>query len=322
MQDSSEIAVIGAGVVGSAVACALAREGHRVLLIDRDEPGRAGASFGNAGHIATELVEPLPSVKLLFTFWKELFALGGVLDMPMRRWLALAPWSLAFAAAAFRRETNTRHLAPLVRPSAATLERWLKELGRPELFRRSGHYEIFLGASATEQARASSLAMEAIEVATQLAPIDLVESTRSAANAASAAGLWYPDTGYVLDPLEVTRAFAAGATARGAQVLRADVRALRPSGDSIEIAMGDATRVVPSAIVCAGVWSAPLLVPFGLRAPLEAASGYHVEMPGETPRVDAPLLFANERIIVTPMIGRLRATSYMEFSGIDRKSVV
>ena len=48
-------------------------------LFDRAPPGEAGASFGNAGHVATELVEPLPAPGLLFGFWRELFAFGGVL---------------------------------------------------------------------------------------------------------------------------------------------------------------------------------------------------------------------------------------------------
>ena len=85
MAEQETIAVIGAGVIGSAIACALAREGRHVLLIDQAPPGEAGASFGNAGHIATELVEPLPSPGLLFGFWRELFAFGGVLDIPARR---------------------------------------------------------------------------------------------------------------------------------------------------------------------------------------------------------------------------------------------
>jgi D-amino-acid dehydrogenase len=66
------IAIIGAGVVGAAIACALAREGRRVLLLDRDAPGIAGASFGNVGHIATEMIQPLPSAQLLFGFWRKL----------------------------------------------------------------------------------------------------------------------------------------------------------------------------------------------------------------------------------------------------------
>src|SRR5580704_383436 len=84
MHESGSIAVIGAGVVGAAVACALAREGRSVVLIDRFEPGVAGASYGNAGHIATEVVEPLPSPALLFGFWRQLFTFGGPLDIPLR----------------------------------------------------------------------------------------------------------------------------------------------------------------------------------------------------------------------------------------------
>src|SRR5687768_11328157 len=125
MTGQSDIAVIGAGIIGSAAALALAREGRRVLLIDRAPPGEGGASFGNAGHIATELVEPLPSTQLLFGFWRQLVALGGVLDIPARRLLKISPWAMRFAAAAFRRQANTRHLAPFVRPAVPALVRLL-----------------------------------------------------------------------------------------------------------------------------------------------------------------------------------------------------
>src|SRR3954467_12328636 len=117
MAEQDSVAVIGAGVIGAAIACALASDGRRVLLIDRKPPGEGGASFGNAGHVATELVEPLPSPALLFGFWRELFSMGGVLDIPPRRLAAFAPWATRFAAAAFRRPGNTAHLAPFVRPA-------------------------------------------------------------------------------------------------------------------------------------------------------------------------------------------------------------
>jgi D-amino-acid dehydrogenase len=40
-------------------------------------------------------------------------------------------------------------------------------------------------------------------------------------------------------------------------------------------------------------------------------------MPGATPLVDAPIVYSDANIVVTPMAGRLRATSFMEFSGAD-----
>src|SRR6267142_54169 len=92
MGEQDRVAVIGAGIIGCAIAFALAREGWRVLLADAEEPGVGGASFGNVGHIAAELIEPLPSVALLFGLWRELFALGGPVDIPWHRLPHVALW--------------------------------------------------------------------------------------------------------------------------------------------------------------------------------------------------------------------------------------
>jgi glycine/D-amino acid oxidase-like deaminating enzyme len=317
MAEQETIAVIGAGVIGSAIACALALEGRDVLLLDPASPGEGGASFGNAGHIATELVEPLPSPALLFGFWRELFAMGGVLDIPLRRLGSFLPWAARFGRAAFLRERNTAHLAPFVRRAVPALVEMLREIGRPELIRQHGHYELWLDGDVDRRARTQALAMEKLEVPTQPAPRELVESARQAARAHTAAALHFPKCAHVLDPLEVVRAFASAATGRGARLLRAKVSALRATSTGVQVITGSETIAARAAIVCTGVWSAPLLAPFGLKAPMEAARGYHVQMPGAIPLVDAPLLYADANILVTPLSGRVRATSFMEFAGVD-----
>src|SRR5262249_37771567 len=154
-----KVAVIGAGVIGCAVACALAREGHDVALFDRAEPGFGGASFGNAGHIPAELVQPPPSPELLWGFWRELFAFGRPLQIPLRRLGAFAPWAWRFARAAFRRDANTRHLAPLVKPAAALFEQSLREIDRMDLLRRNGHVQVWFGEHAQRRADAEAAAM-------------------------------------------------------------------------------------------------------------------------------------------------------------------
>ena len=318
MAEQDSIAVIGAGVVGSAIACALASEGRRVLLIDRAPVGEAGASFGNAGHIATELLEPLPSPTLLFGFWRELFAFGGVLDIPARRLAAFTPWAARFARAAFQRAENTRHLAPFVRPAVPALIGMLREIGRPDLIRQHGHYQVWLGDDGARRSREQARAMGELLVPTQPAAREFLEAVREAAGARSAAALWFPKCAHVLDPLEVVRAFASAATQRGAAFLRHDVRALRATSHGMQVITESGSLNVSKAIVCTGVWSAPLLQPFGLKVPLEAARGYHVQMPDARPLADAPILYSDANIVVTPMAGRIRATSFMEFRALTR----
>src|SRR6202051_2123990 len=181
------IAVIGAGIIGAAAALALAREGHQVLLLARAEPGVAGASFGNVGHIAAELVEPLPSPGLLFGFWRELFCFDGALDLPARQVLRMLPWIRRFAAAAFRRAENTRQLGPLVLPAATTWARWLEEIGQPDLLRRHGHYEIGFGRRARELMHTQARAMAPLGIKTGRMSAGQLLPLQRAANAHMAA---------------------------------------------------------------------------------------------------------------------------------------
>jgi glycine/D-amino acid oxidase-like deaminating enzyme len=317
MSEQDTFAVIGAGVIGAAAAFALAREGRKVLLLDRAEPGIAGASFGNAGHIAQEMVQPLPSPALLFGFYRELFRFGGTLDLSPRQALRMSPWILKFAAAAFQRPQNTLHLAPLVRPSTDAWARLLEAVGRPELMRRQGHYEISLGKASQARIQTHARDMASVGVKTRPLSAEQLLPLQRGANAAMAAGLWFEDSANVVDPLEAVRAFAAAALKCNATFRRLDVKALRPRGDKIEILSEEGALVVDSALVCAGVGSAPLLAPFGLRAPLQAVRGYHVEIPGGAAYADVPVAYLDERVIVAPMTGRLRASSYMEFADAD-----
>jgi D-amino-acid dehydrogenase len=317
MGQQEPFAVIGAGVVGAAAAFALAREGRPVLLLDRAEPGEAGASFGNAGHIAAELVQPLPSPGLLFGFYRELVRFGGALDLSPRQALRMAPWIWKFSAAAFKRTRNTRHLMPLVRPSAEVWERWTVKIGRPDLLKRHGHYEVSLRPSAQAHMHSYAQEMARLGVRTRPVPAEQLMPLQRAAGSATGAGLWFEDTAYIVDPLEAVRALVAAALKCGAVFRKLNVKGLATRGDKIEIATEAGALIVDGAIVCAGVRSAPLLAPFGLRAPLQAARGYHVEKAALATFFDAPVAYVDDRVIVTPMRGRVRATSFMEFADPD-----
>jgi glycine/D-amino acid oxidase-like deaminating enzyme len=313
--DSSgeRIAIIGAGIIGCALAWALAREGRRVVLIDRAEPATAGASFGNAGHIACEQREPLPSAAVLRTFWRELSVFGGAVDLPVHRWVALAPWLVRFVQAAFRQQRNTPALAALVAPAADALAAALREIGRPQLLVRHGHYVIWRGPHALERVAHAAAAADALGVCTGPAPHALLHAVRARGGTGDAAGLHYPESGHVIDPRQLALAFAGAAFQAGAQFQQAEVQELTPLGARIGVRTDGRMAPVAAAVVCAGVQSKRLLARCGVPAPLTAERGYHLEMPGTLPLVDAPVLHANHNIIVTPMQGRLRATSYLEF---------
>ena len=87
----TEIAVVGAGIVGVACALQLARQGKRVLLIDRQAPGH-GASWGNAGHLATEQVFPIADLSILKRLPAMLLDPMGPLRLDWKYLPKAMPW--------------------------------------------------------------------------------------------------------------------------------------------------------------------------------------------------------------------------------------
>ena len=48
----SSVGVVGAGIQGVCTALNLIKKDYQVTIIDRDEPGKGSASYGNAGHFS------------------------------------------------------------------------------------------------------------------------------------------------------------------------------------------------------------------------------------------------------------------------------
>ena len=115
----SRILVIGGGVVGLSSALALARAGHAVTVLEPDA-ARQAASWGNAGHIATEQVAPLASPDTLMSAWRRRFAAGGAMDLPLAQAGTWLPFALRFlnASSSDRFEDGCNAMRPPMWPTA------------------------------------------------------------------------------------------------------------------------------------------------------------------------------------------------------------
>ena len=93
-----DVAVVGAGMVGAALALALAREGFDVAVIE----SRAAPPWKSQDEVDLRVVALAASSVDLFDrlgVWKEIIAARASPYRRMRVWDALAPGQLAFDAA-------------------------------------------------------------------------------------------------------------------------------------------------------------------------------------------------------------------------------
>ncbi|MET3665585.1 FAD-binding oxidoreductase [Caulobacter sp. 1776] len=311
--------VVGGGVVGKASALSLQRAGESVTLVDPRGAPRP-ASYGNAGHIATEQVAPLASPAVLASAFRRLFALGGALDFRLSDIGAFGPWAARFVAAstpdgAARGRTA---LGGLLRDALPGWRRLAKTLGRPDLLIEQGHLVVWESAAS---ARAGRAAWEAADIGqARLAPLaePIKARLEQLVRPAIAGGLAFQNTGQISDPALMLRLLDEAFEAAGGQRRVGQVRRLSNVDGHVVAELSDGQRLAPERVlVTGGVGSGALMRDLGHVAPVIAERGYHLEGGADHWGDLPPVVFEDRSLILTRFGARLRAASFVEFGRED-----
>jgi glycine/D-amino acid oxidase-like deaminating enzyme len=317
MSGENPIAVIGAGIVGVAIARALQKAGRRVMLFDAGEPGR-GTSFGNAGYIAPDEIFPLTHAGTWRRIPGMLLDPLGPLTIRWTEMLSLAPWFFRFAAASRpeRVRRATEALAGLQKLSVPAWRAAVREEKLGELVRARGSLRVFetrkafdATAGEREAQRAFGIKAEALsrEACRQLVP-ELAPAIHG--------GVFFPEGMHTPNPFKIVESLFNTFTAEGGAFVRERVLAL--NGDGTCITTGSQTYTTDAVVMAAGHRSGALLRPLGFRVPLIAERGYHVEVKHPRLKFDLPLGFYERGFYITPMASGLRLAGTVEFSSAEQ----
>ena len=96
VQSKSSVGVIGAGIQGVCISLYLIKKGFKVILIDRDDPGKDSASFGNAGHFSPYASVPINRPDILADVPSMLLSSTGPLALKWNYLPKMIPWFLKF----------------------------------------------------------------------------------------------------------------------------------------------------------------------------------------------------------------------------------
>jgi len=315
-RERTEIAVIGAGVVGLTIALELVDAGHDVALVDPGQPGM-GASYGNAGTIAGYAVSPVGTPAVLRSLPSLMFSRTSPLAIRHAALPSLTPWLLRFLWQSLPKaaERNGRAIAALL---AGAGERWddlaLRVSGAGILQRRGCLYlyetpQAFVAAGA-EMAPRRALGVEVDLIGPgQLAELEPGLPPGMGGAAFFAGATFLDDPGRMMGLI----AAAALAKARHSQA-RADKITRGPDGVVIE---GPGLHLhARKVVIAAGAHSLALARRAGDRIPLDTERGYHVEWDMAEPLLSRPTCPTARGFYFCPMAGRLRVAGTVELGGL------
>ncbi len=314
------IAVVGAGVVGACIALELARRGVAVTLLDRDEPGR-GCSYGNSGAISESSVAPLAMPGVLASIPAMLADPKGPLYLPPGYLPTALPWLARFVAAArpARVDDAAARLAELHAGAVSKHEALAQALGVPELVLRRGHLHLYPDQAALDGDSAAWRLRERFGFRFERLDRDGIRALEPQVGSRYQVGVFLSDHATILNPLRYVQAIVAAGVARGARLLRQEVRSIVPTGGGRwRLGLDAGQHEADGVVVAAGAWSSGLLAPLGVHLHLESQRGYHVQYQGGPRVVSRTVVLADRKVFVTPMEEGIRVGGTVEIGGLAR----
>lgn len=307
------IGIVGGGVVGLCCAIALRDRGYGVSVFERDADYNA-ASWGNAGHIAVEQVEPLASPAAVRSIPKRLFSVGGALGLPVSmaaHWLPFAA-RLVAASTPAKFAAGTAALTPLLAGAMPAWRDLVDALGARDLLREDGHIVVW---NTPDSARAGRSHWSRAPIGTaRIADADPGVLHRLGFLADPVGGaIRFTGSGQIADLRVLATTLEAAVEARGGRIVRQAARLADDSGRIVIIG-----HDVDQVLVTAGVRSRALLEPLGYRVPMIAERGYHIRARADGWPADLPpVVFEDRSMIVTRYAECVQAASFVELGDPD-----
>ena len=318
VMSKERIHVVGAGIVGMAVAANLIQRGFEVTIVDREGPA-AGASRGNAGAIAWTDVAPLAAPGLWKQALKWLADPLGPLTVRPAYIVQILPWMVRFMAASNPRQMakSTKALADLNGAALPAWERLWRASGTHNQVRRDGCLEVFDSEASLQKARAGW--QEQRDYGIQIEELDAgaIRDLEPDLSDRAIGGALVPDWMQVDDPRILCLSLADWLKAQGAEFLVGEIDRLEPNDAGCGLLLKSAERIEAKHLVIAcGAWSKALADQLGDGIPLDTERGYNITVPEPGVSVKRMIMLPGHGFVLSPLSTGLRVGGAVEFGGL------
>ena len=320
-----KIVILGSGVIGVANAYFLARAGHEVIVLDRQEGPALETSFANAGEVSPGYSAPwaapgipLKAIKWLFMRHRPL-VIWPKLDPAM--WL----WGLRMLrnCTAERYAHNKGLMLPIAHYSRDVLQELRRDTGIAYDQRMQGTLQLFRLAKQMDGIAADTAVLAQTGIPYEVLDVEgclKVEPGLKHVREKFVGGLRLPmdETG---DCFKFTQNLRQLAEAAGA-VFRYQVTINALQHDGSRVTAVDTTGGLVTGdtyVVAMGSYSPQLLRPLGLNLPVYPVKGYSLTLPvtADDGAPQSTVMDETHKVAITRLGDRIRVGGTAELAGFN-----
>lgn len=315
-----KVTVIGAGIVGMSIALRLLREGHKVTVVDRVDPGQ-GTSFGNAGAIVDGSAAPNSTPDTIKSVPSMLFdKQNSPLVIRWRYLPKIAPWLMRFLLEGTPARAEANSIALHAIASRAS-EGWLslaKGSAVESMIKPVGWLKVFNNEPEFESFKQSLVYSERRNAMPQLLNADELRQLEPSLSGDYRFGAFWPDARFVINPRRAVEEFAHVFAAEGGKILKREVTSIDTGDGARTVVTREGNLTSDDIVIACGAWSRKLAASLGDDVMLDTERGYHLMLPLEgQPKINRPILNASKYFVLAPMEEGIRLTCKVEFAGLE-----
>lgn len=316
-----KIGIIGGGIIGLSSAYYLAREGHKVTIIDKGDL-QDGCSFGNAGMIVPSHFIPLAApgmiskgIRWMFNS-KSPFYVRPSLNPDLLRWGYL-----------FYKSSNQTHvnkaipaLKELSYFSKSLYQQWVKELPFDFDYHERGLLMLYQTEETEKEERETADIANHHGVEARVLTPEQVQALEPDVRVEVRGGVYFPGDAHLTPQHLVNRLvhylkesgveFKTDCEVLDFQIQDNHIQTLTTS-------QGDCS--FDKIVLATGSWSGILAKRLKLSLPMQAGKGYSFTLNNVEKNIRIPSIFLEGKVAVTPMGSNLRFGGTMEITGVNHK---
>ncbi|UVO30442.1 FAD-binding oxidoreductase [Bradyrhizobium arachidis] len=318
MATIEDIVVIGAGIVGAACAARLVMAGKKVVILDRVPPGTS-CSFGNAGGLSPTVCLPLATPSMYSQIPGWLMRRDGPLAIDPKYLLTALPWLLRFMWAGLpsRSRIAAKGMYSLMHRLFDDYEPLLEFAGAQSLIHRVGQLYVFSTESGFAKEQAAIKVREALGFEQKLLlGISDIREYEPELDDRFTNGVYLPGNGHCSNAHRLVELLVEASVRSGARFVAGNVTRLEPAGTLVRVHGLSETLHARHVVLAGGIWSNELLKSLSYRVPLESHRGYHIHAPCEFVRPRRNVVWAEMKVVATPMDSGVRIAGTAEIAGL------
>ena len=315
---SDKIIVIGAGVIGASSALALLKEGHDVILVDKEAPC-AGASFGNAGAIVNGSCVPTAMPGILFDAIRMLGNRNAALSIRPTYLHKMLPWLLRFTLQS--RETkvkeNSKNLHALTTQSVKHWRELTDNTKLASLFRETGWMKVYEFDSTYAGTAAARELLD--ETATPYEILSAAEIADLEPNLATIyqQGFYQKDSLSIVNPKRLVEGLVELLVASGGTYKQFSVDSIEIENNKVNVKNSSGEMLADKVVIATGAWSRNLAKQLNDKVPLDTERGYHLVFPESSGSLlSRPVVSGESSFVLSPMSEGMRMSSQIELGGL------